>query len=168
MTPHLVCGQSNDLFFFGHSKEYNDVMVKKVLNANTIVLADDSSIQLIGLKAPPIFRKKMPRAERDEYGFVQTQEASPFDSIENISLRFTQELLEGQHVRLEYDKAFKSPEGQTLAYVFLLDSDLMANTEILRQGMAHLSIRPPNTKYAKALRAAYREARQEQRGLQSQ
>ncbi len=42
------------------------------------------------------------------------------------------------------------------------------NAEILRQGFANLSIRPPNMKFAKELREAYREARAEKRGLQGQ
>ncbi len=37
---------------------------------------------------------------------------------------------------------------------------------IRRQGFASLHIRPPNTKYSDQLSAAYREAREEKRGLQ--
>ena len=71
-----------------------------------------------------------------------------------------------QEIKDVFDSEKNSEDYKTLAYVFLLEDDTFVNAEILRQGFAFLSIRPPNMKYAKELREAYKEARAEQRGLQ--
>ncbi|MCK5260375.1 MAG: thermonuclease family protein [Candidatus Omnitrophica bacterium] len=58
---------------------------------------------------------------------------------------------------------------RTLAYVFLLEGMIfLLMRRSCAMGFAHLSISPPNTKYADKLRDAYKEARSGQRGLQGQ
>lgn len=140
-----------------------NVRIKEVLSADTLVLENEEKIKLIGISAPkpPIPEK----VERDRYGFVVKETVDPRIPLDEQALDFAKELLEGKHVRIEFDHQRRDEQFHTVAYVFLKDGTL-ANAEILRQGFAHLRLRPPNMKYADELRKAYREARQEKRGLQ--
>ena len=171
--PGVVSGESNLDFFFKNSAQYQDVIVDEIRSADTIILRGKVGekrevIKLIGIRAPKVPKSKKVDLDRDQYGFVKKKEVSPLTPIEEQAYDFVKELLEGQHVRIEFDSNKKADNGATFAYVFLLDDGTFVNTEILRQGFAHLQIRPPNTKYAKQLREAYKEARAEKRGLQGE
>jgi len=157
---------------FGDNNEYADVVVDKVTTVDTLILQSGEKIRLIGIKGPALPRKeKVEQETKGEMGFVMQRsedDADPVDPIEQQALDFVRELLEGNHVRLELDNLQKSDDHRTLAYVYLLKDNTLVNAEILRQGFANLSIRPPNTKYEDILRDAYRTAREERRGLQGQ
>jgi endonuclease YncB( thermonuclease family) len=168
--PSLVLSETDFSLFFKDASQYQDVVVKEVLSVNTITLEGERGeiITLIGLRAPDLPRSKKESINRDQYGFTIKKEVDPMTPIEEKAFDFVKEFLEGQHVRLEFDAEKKDDSYATLAYVFLLKDDTFVNAEILRQGFAHLSISPPNTKYAHELREAYKEARSEKRGLQGQ
>ena len=168
---HTPAWSQSDLnSFLNNNKKYQDVVVKKVDQINIITLEDDEQIKLIGLKAPEADHKPV-KKQRDEHGFVIEDPATPLTSVEETGLTFVQELLEGQHVRLELDVTPKDENFVTLAYVFLLKDhreEIFVNEEIIRRGFCFLSTHPTNTKYNQKLRAAYQEARQQKRGLHGQ
>jgi len=173
LVPGRAHSQSNIDFFFKNSAQYKDVVVKEIRSTNTFVLQEKVGekgevIKLIGLSAPDAPKKKTEDIKRDQFGFTIKEEVSPFTTIEESAMEYVKELVEGQHVRLEFDAEKNSEDFITLAYIFLLKDDTFVNAEILRQGFANLHIRPPNTKYASQLREAYKEARAEKRGLQGQ
>jgi len=143
---------------------YDHVQVRKVISADTIILEDDQKIKLIGVKAPQPPKKE--KVEKDEFGF-RIRNDDPTTSIEEKSFAFARQLLEDQYVRVEFDHNRRDENFYTVGYVFLKNGTLV-NAEIIRQGFAEMTIRPPNLKYADQLREAYREARDEQRGLQGQ
>ncbi len=156
--------ESNDLGFQS-LKTYEEVQVKEVRSADTIILEGGKKIRLIGLLGPAAPTRE--KQEFDKYGFV-IEEITPYDSMEERAFHFVESLLTGKMVRVEFDTQRADEDFVTLAYVFLKEGNVFVNAEILRQGYANLQIRPPNIKYAEVLRDAYREARQEQRGLQAQ
>jgi len=165
--------ETNFDFFFKNDNQYKDVIVKEVRSTDTLVLQAGVGergevIKLIGLKAPapPKIQKK--NTKRDEYGFTTKEAVSPLTPLEERAYHFAKDLLEGQHVRLEFDVEKRGEDNKTLAYIFLLKDNTFANTEILRHGYAHLSLQTQNKKYINELRSAYREARNEKRGLQGQ
>ena len=169
----LAFGESNFDFFFKNDAQYKDVVIEKILSTNTFRLKPDVGeksevIQLIGLRAPKPPKKKTEDIKRNELGIVVRKPVTPLTPVEEKAFEFAQELLEGQHVRLEFDAQKNGEKQRTQAYAFLLEGNIFVNAEILRYGFAHLSIRPPNTKYADELRSAYKEASSEQRGLQGQ
>jgi len=171
--PGAVSSETNLDFFFKDTAQYQDVIVDEIRSTDTILLRENVGekreiLKLIGLRAPEAPKRKKVDLDRDQYGFVNKKEVSPLTPIEEQAYDFVKELLEGQHVRIEFDSDKKAENHATYAYVFLLDDNTFVNTEILRQGFAHLQIRPPNTKYAKQLREAYKEARSEKRGLQGE
>ena len=167
-----AASESNFDFFFKSAAQYKDVVIKEIVSTDTFVLQEEIGgtsevIKLIGLRAPkPPKRKK--NIKRGEYGFVIKEPVNPLTPIEEQVFESVRELLEGKHVRLEFDAEKNGEKHETLAYVFLLEDETFVNAKILRYGFANLSIRPPNTKYAEELREAYKEARIEQRGLQGQ
>ena len=167
LTTTTSFAQSNLDIFFKNDQQYKNVIVTKVISADTIALDSGERIRLIGIKSPEFYQEKK-KIERDDHGFVIEDKPSPEIPIEQQAFEFAQDLLEGKHVRLEFDSEKKNDKFQTFAYVFLLEDGLFVNAEIIRQGYANLQIQPPNTKYEQELRDAYREARTEQRGLQSE
>ncbi len=171
LTATSIAGAQTKIasFLDLNDKKYDNVLVDQVLSADMIRVAIDGTnerIKLIGLKAPnPPKRKTI---ERDKNGFLIEKTPSAETPIEERAFDFAKKLLEKKAVRLEFDNELRDDEGSKLAYVFLIENDLFINAEILRQGYAFLSINPANSKYAEELRAAYREARKELRGLQSE
>lgn len=145
--------------------KYADVLVEEAASPDTLVLEGGEKIALIGLKFPETTRKK--RVERDERGLVVKSQQGPETSVEDRAVNFVETLVKKKRVRLEFDEEKRNNQHRVQAYVFLEDGTFV-NEEILRQGYASLQIRPPNTKYADQLRAAYKEARKEKRGLQSE
>lgn len=167
---NLALGESSFDFFFKNNEQYKDVIVEEVLSTDTFRLKDNTGekgkvIKLIGLRVPGSPKKKK-NIERDDLGIAVREPVTPETPLEEKAFEFTRELLEGQHVRLEFDAEKLGENNETLAYVFLLKDNTFVNKEILRQGFAHLSIHPLNMKYSNELREAYKEARNEQRGLQ--
>lgn len=158
--------ESNFDILFGNSTAYEDVVVRRVIRADLIELENNQKVRLIGLHAA-IYKKPSEPLEKDKYGFVIEKPASPIIDIEEEAYNFVKELLEGKHVRLEFDVSKKDDDHHNFAYVFLKDKNIFVNEEILRQGYAQLQIQPPNLKYATKLREAYQQAYKERRGLQN-
>ena len=136
-----------------------------MVSAGTFVLDTGERIKMIGVRAPEV-PKNTERIEYDSFGFVVEKPASPFTTIEENAVKFIKEMLEGKTVRLEFDVQKKDNGRETLAYVFL-ENNTFVNAEVIRAGYANLQLQAPNLKYEEALTAAYREARTEKRGLQS-
>jgi micrococcal nuclease len=71
----------------------------------------------------------------------------------------------GSYVRLEFDVQVRDRYRRLLAYVYA--GDTFVNRELVRRGMAHVEIYPPNVREVDVLRAAADSARAERRGLWS-
>ncbi len=72
-------------------------------------------------------------------------------------------LVSEKTVDLETDVETRDQYGRLLAYVWV--GSLMANEEMLRQGLATLYTVPPNARHVERLRAAQDEAQAAQRGV---
>jgi micrococcal nuclease len=103
-------------------------------------------VRLIGVDTP---ETKHPRKPVEAFG----KEANTF----------TQQLVEGKEVQLEYDVQRKDKYGRTLAYVYVRGQ--MLNAELVRQGYAQVATFPPNVKYQEVFLKLQREAREAKRGL---
>lgn len=168
LIPNISFSETAFDMMFKTSDKYTDVIVKEVLSSDSFKLESGEKIKLIGLRALKAPEKKKEKTERDRYGFRIEEPASPLTPIEEKAFSFAVELLENKHIRLEFDSSKKDSDNATLAYAFLLDENIFVNKEILRNGFAHLQIIIPNTKYAQELRDAYKEAREEKRGIQGE
>ncbi len=167
-----IWAETNFQIFFQDKAKYQDVLVSHVYSPDTIELESGEKIRLIGLRASDNLIKRKKTIEYDEDGNVIEYEPDAEEvavtPIEEEALRYTTSLLLGKRVRLEFDNQKKSDQyDATFAYVYLIENNTFVNLEILRQGFAFLQIIPPNMKFVEELRAAYRQAREERRGLQN-
>lgn len=164
-------GETSFDLMFNSTNNYKDVVVQEVINVDEIIIENylkkGEKIKLIGLRAPKIETRRK-KIDRDKNGFIIEEKVETATSVEEQALAYVKELLENEHVRLEFDSSKRDDNFNTVAYVHIIEGNIFANFEILRNGYAYLRITPPNTKYAGELRQAYKEARDEKRGFQGQ
>jgi len=67
-------------------------------------------------------------------------------------------------VGIELDVQARDKYGRLLAYVYLPNGKML-NEEIVKAGYANLMTIPPNVKHQETFLRAYREARENKRGL---
>lgn len=120
--------------------------VVRVVDGDTLVVAGVGPVRLIGVDTPESVDPRRP-----VQGFGREAAA------------FTERLVAGRRVRLEYDWQRRDAYGRTLAYVFLPDGTFV-NAEIVRQGYGFAYTRFP-FKYLDEFRRLEREAREHGRGL---
>ena len=169
LSVNSVQSATNFEYFFGNdNSKYQDVVVKKVISVDTFVIEGGEKIKLIGLKAPEDSKISRRDIKRDKNGFIIREKQDSKINQNEVAFDFVKDLLEGKHIRLEFDVEKKDKDYKTLAYGFLLKNDMFINGEILRKGFSYLQISPPNIKYSKKLRIAYQEARKEKRGIQGE
>ncbi|MBI3314588.1 MAG: thermonuclease family protein [Candidatus Omnitrophica bacterium] len=162
-SPFPAWGQHvDDLIHF--SKKQEEGLIVKVVNTDLVVLEDGHRLKLIGIESAGLPPKKYVQFDKNGLPIEEKEEATI--PLEEQALTYAQEIMEGKKIRIEYDVESVDPQGHRFAYVHLPDGR-MANTELLRQGFVYLKIRPPNIKHAAELRAAYQEAKREQRGFLS-
>jgi len=135
--------------------------VERVVDGDTLLLTNGEKVRLIGIDAPE--SKPNPRAEK--------QAAMEGKDLKNIILmgeeatKFVRSLIKpGDEVRIEFDVEKRDRYGRLLGYIYLLDGR-MINEEIVKAGYASLLTHPPNVKYQNRFLRAYKEARENKRGL---
>jgi micrococcal nuclease len=134
------------------------VEVKKVIDGDTVELDRGGPARYIGIDTPETRRKT-------QAGWVKTQ-----DPFGEAAARFNEELVLGKGARLEFDIQRRDKYKRLLVYCFVKvgDKEVLAQAEILRQGLAYLYTFPPNVKYIDTLVAALKEARENRRGIWAQ
>src|SRR4030043_963995 len=137
------CGLYYDYGDTGNSGEVEDgsaILVKEVVDGDTIVLSDGSRVRLIGINTP-------------EYGMYFFEEAK--EVLEAIVL--------GREVILGKDITDKDKYGRLLRYVYT--GDLFVNLEMVKRGFANAYTYPPDVKYNEEFLEAERYARENNLGL---
>ncbi len=168
---------------FGKSYNYDDILVKRAVDGDTLELENGEKVRLIGIDTPEMHESNKLRRDSLRSG-------QDVDAIKKLGLRayeFTKNLVEGRRVKLEFDVEKKDKYGRSLAYAFMhyganepakesFDSakhpdyfidkrGIFVNATIIKAGYASLMTFPPNVKYADLFLGLYQEARQSQRGL---
>jgi len=128
-----------------------DATVRRVIDGDTIELADGRLVRYIGVDTPETRRKVDGRWVRDP------------EPMGEEATAFNRRLVEGKRVRLEYDAQPTDRYGRLLAYVYA--GDVFVNAELLRQGYAQPLTIPPNVRHAEAFRVIAQDARDTRRGL---
>ncbi len=140
-----------------------DILVTKVFDGDTIRLANGEKVRLLGIDTPEMYESdKLYRDARRTGENIETIMAKG-----RKSYKFTRELVEGRRVMLEFDVEKRDKYGRLLAHVFIADTQLFLNAEILKEGYAEPMVIPPNLKYADYFQELYQEARENKRGLWS-
>ena len=124
-------------------------VVLRAVDGDTLLLADDTRVRLLGVDTP---ETKRPEAPVEPWG-AEAHE-------------FTRSYVEGRTVRLEFDKERHDKYDRVLAYVYL--GDWFLNEELIRAGMGRAITNHPYSEAMKRrFRAAEREAQQQRRGIWS-
>jgi len=139
---------------------YSDVLVKRVVDGDTLQLATGERLRLIGIDTPEMHESDKLYRDSRRSG----EDVKEIKRMGKRSYEFTRGLLEGKRVRLEFDVEKRDKYDRLLAYVYLSDGTFV-NAEIIKAGYASLLSIPPNVKYADLFLGLYRQAREEKRGL---
>ncbi len=121
--------------------------VKSVYDGDTLILGNGQRVRLLGVNTPEIESRHRP----GEPGGVAAKE-------------WLQNRVKHQQVYLEYDQEKKDKYNRELAHVFLPDGTHL-NLELLKQGLAFMSIVPPNLRYADAFSRVQQQAEKQKLGI---
>ncbi len=145
---------------FGRGYNYDDILVVRAVDGDTLKLENGERVRLIGIDTPEMHEsEKLYRDSRKSGQDVKTIQA-----LGRRAYYFTRDLVEGKRVRLEFDVEKQDKYKRLLAYVYLKDGTFV-NAEIVKQGYASLMTYPPNIKYVDTFKELYRQARENSRGL---
>jgi len=144
----------------GGNYNYVDILVKRAVDGDTLVLENGERVRLIGIDTPEMHEsnKLYKDAARTK------QDITTIQKLGRRAYKFTKDLVEGKRVSLEFDVERFDKYKRLLAYVYLKDGTFV-NAEIVKQGYASLMTYPPNVKYADLFLKLYQEARENRRGL---
>jgi micrococcal nuclease len=151
----LVVGAVLSVSSGSFSKNADQVRVVQVIDGDTIDVDSGKTVRYIGIDTPET-------RKRTSDGWVPTGDEGGEDAK-----KANEDLVLGKMVRLEYDVEKKDKYGRTLAYVFVRqgEREVLAQTELLRRGLAFLYTIPPNVRYVDVFMAAQEEAHINQTGL---
>ena len=122
------------------------VVVKRVVDGDTIELTDGRKVRYIGIDTPELHH---PTKKVQCFG----QEAM----IKN------KELVEGKTIKMEKDVSETDRYKRLLRYIYV--GDVFVNEYLAREGYASQSTFPPDVKYAELFRTAAEDAREKNKGL---
>jgi len=151
---------ANFIIPFGKSYDYADILVKRVIDGDTLQLESGERVRLIGIDTPEIHESnKLYRdAQRTK------QDAATIQKMGMQAFAFTRSLVENKRVSLEFDAERHDKYKRLLAYVYLKDGTFV-NAKIIEEGYASIMTIPPNVKHADLFLKLYRQARENRRGL---
>lgn len=121
--------------------------VKKVYDGDTVQLLDGRKVRLLGINTPEI-------AHRD----------NPAEAGGETAKAWLEKALQGKKVRLQTDAEKQDKYGRALAYLFTEDG-LHINLALVKQGLAAVTIHPPNLLHVEPLLAAEHEAEAARLGI---
>ena len=149
------------LLFWAAAASASDTrLVRHVSDGDTLVLENGEKVRLIGVDTP-----ELSSASRNHDSARRNHlDEKTVEEFAKRAKSFTEGLVEGQAVRLEYDWQRIDKYGRTLAYVYRNEDGLLVNAEIIRQGygfpIVHFIF-----KYKDDFRKLGEEARQAGRGM---
>lgn len=145
---------------FGKTYNYADVLVKRAVDGDTLLLESGERVRLIGIDTPEMHESDKLRRDSQRSG----QDIKTIRQMGRRSYEFTRALVEGKRVNLEFDAEKYDKYDRLLAYVYLKDGTFI-NAKIVEEGYASLMTYPPNVKYADLFLKLYRQAQEAKRGL---
>ncbi len=139
-------------------------IVLRVLDEDTLKIEHQGrieSLRLIGIDTPEsrVNKKAQKDAARNQ------EDIQKIISLGREATRYLKRLVKpGDTIKIEFDRRIPDKYGRFLGYVYLPNGKML-NEEIVKAGYANLMTYPPNVKYEDIFLRAYREARENNRGL---
>lgn len=127
----------------------DDTTVSRVIDGDTIVVANGTTVRLIGMDTP---ETKDPRRPVGCFGAEAARRTGELTGA-------------GTRVRLVYDVERTDRYGRTLAYVYRLDDGVFVNAALLQEGFAQVATYPPNVAHVEEFLSLQRQAREAGVGL---
>lgn len=121
-------------------------LLEHVIDGDTVIVKPDRRVRLVGINTPEVSHRQT------------TAEPGGEEARDWLRKR-----LDGSQITLEYDQQKHDKYQRELAYVYR-DKRLI-NAELLAEGLAVLTLRPPNLRYSQQLQAAQQKAEKQQKGL---
>jgi micrococcal nuclease len=146
------------ILLIGGASAQQWLLVKWVVDGDTIVLDDGRHIRYIGINAPEIAHDT--RFTGSE-AMGKPRKAEPFG---DAAKKYNQYLVGSKKIRLEFDKERHDRYGRCLAYVFLPNGTFV-NQAMIEKGFAYSLPRKPNVKYEQILLQSQRGAMSKKTGL---
>jgi endonuclease YncB( thermonuclease family) len=159
-----VVYNSNEAKFqvkFGKDYKYDNMLVKRAVDGDTLLLESGERVRLIGIDTPELHASS--KLNRDAQR--SKQDTKTIQEMGKRAAEFTRNLVEGKRVRLEFDVDKYDKYKRLLAYVYLVSDGTFVNARIIEEGYASVMTYPPNVKHADKFVKLYREARENNRGL---
>jgi len=128
------------------SKPDDLYLVSRVIDGDTIKLANGERVRYIGIDTPETKHPKKPV----QYFGKEAYEAN-------------KKLVEGKKVKLEFDVQKRDKYGRLLAYVYV--DKIHVNAWLVENGYAYAVTYPPNVKYQELFLGLQKAARKDNRGL---
>lgn len=150
-----MSGGAGALLFFllliGEAENPEEVIVAKVIDGDTIQIADGRLIRYLGVDTPELRRR---------VGEEWVYDPEPF--AEEATL-FNRDLVEGKKVRIEYDATREDRFGRVLAYVYR--EGIFVNAELIKEGYARVLVRIPPFQFRSLFLRLQQKAREEKKGI---
>jgi micrococcal nuclease len=144
--------------------KFESVKVLSVVDGDTLKVnynAKEESVRLIGIDAPESRINKKAKQDAQRSG----EDLKTITAMGKEATNYVKTLVQpGDIVKIEFDVQRRDKYGRLLAYVYLSDGKML-NEEIVKAGYADLMTIPPDVKYQERFLKAYREARENKRGL---
>lgn len=143
---------------------YETAKVIRVIDGDTLKVefqGKQESIRLIGIDTPESRINNKARHDSQKSG----EDIRVITEMGKKATDFTKSLVQkGDRIRIEFDLQQRDKYGRLLGYGYI-NGDRMLNEEIIKSGYASIMTYPPNVKYQDRFQKAYREARENRRGL---
>jgi len=124
-------------------------------------MGKEENLRLIGIDTPESKPNQKARKDAKRTG----EDLKTITAQGGKAAAFVKTLVKrGQTVRIEFDVQTQNKYGRLLGYVYLPDGRMLKE-EIVKGGYANLMTYPPNVKHYERFLKAYREARENRRGL---
>ena len=121
----------------------------------------EESIRLIGIDTPESRINKKAKRDAKRSG----QDIKTITSMGKRATEYVQSLVKpGDLITIEFDAQERDRYGRLLGYVYLSNGKML-NEEIVKAGYANVMTIPPNVRYQDRFLKAYKQARENKRGL---
>lgn len=138
------------LILVGACTDITKPYVRKVFDGDTLGLSNGQHVRLIGINTPELSNRK--RNTKDE-------------PLAREAQRVLSQIIKNHQPTFTRGEEAQDRHGRMLAYMSLPNTNITAEEQLLKRGLAFAIAIPPNLDRLAQYRAAENEARQEKRGV---